>query len=1009
MTPGRSKTCRIQEVNISYLRPGGGGRQVPCPQATCRWAAKLVKWCCLLAFLALWLGVPGGYAQKNGTSGPEMVAKQTVVMTHPPQHVPSGTAVDGPILGNGDLGVAMGGPPEDQRFYFGKNDFWSKQGSPMSVGGLAVGIPDLVGASYRQEQDLLNAEVRGTFTKGSLTVRLRTWAAAMENLVVTEMSMEGGSGVAVTARLFPAATELKDNGKPVNLGREQQGSGRWYFSGLVNGVHLYGRALSEGEVEALKNRQEVETGLVRRWNFDDREGKTPVDTAVKMVRSPGCKGPIPVLRPEEWPTDEPSGCGLYAEEGYHLDYQTYSVALHGRAPKFMHEGLYVDAGQAPLLKQVSVAAWIYIFSAGDANFILSKGDWNEAYSLQLDQGRLRFNVGEHFVRSGQALPTHQWVHVAGTFDGMRLRAYVDGKEVLPGARFLYGGAADGMAWLSRNADGPLDQQYIWPSPLPPTSTRETQGREVSLATRVVGVDSTVRDEALQFVLAPGKEVYLVTPVLSDLDAPEHLAAAKARAAGLTVAEIAKLNAAHRDWWRRFWSESFVQIGDPLLEKFYYASQYVIACASREGKVAPGLYGPWVTTDHPSWNGDYTLDYNYQTPVLGLYSSNHLATSGSYEPPLLAFMPRGEQYARTLLNLRGLYYPGHIGPWGMERPFDYEPFMGMKEDAAFSVQPILMRFYSTYDDDYAGMVYPFVRGVGQFWEDYLKFENGRYVIENDCADEVAEFDSPLGPTACAHEKLNPMNELGFVRATFRGLIDMSKELNVDAGQRAAWQNILDHLSAFPTGERNGKTVFLTAEGSPTTRLEEWGTLAIWPAGQIGLDSDPKLLDIARNTVAGRGFDGFPLFPPVLARIGYDPPSILKGLREICQTHGYPNAYTFFLGGGVETASTVPATINEMLLQSHEGVLRLFPVWPQGIDAHFSHLRAYGAFLVSGELSKGIVKGLMIESEKGKTCTLQNPWHGKAIILYRNGRAGETLRGDTVTFKTTDGERVAVMPQ
>jgi hypothetical protein len=936
-----------------------------------------------------------------------MVAKQTVVMTHPPQHVPSGTVVDGPILGNGDLGVAMGGPAEDQRFYFGKNDFWSQQGSPMSVGGLAVGIPDLAGASYRQEQDLLNAEVRGTFTKGSLSVHLRTWAAATENLMVTEMSVEGSSGVPVTVQLFPAATELKDNAKPVNLGREQHGTGRWYFSGLVNGVHVYDRALAAPEVEALKNQQEVENGLVRRWNFDEREGKTPVDTPEKLVQSPSCTAPVPVLRPEEWPTEEPSGC---RPDGYHLDYQRFSDAPGGRAPKLMHASEYIDAGQAPLLKQVTVAAWIYIFSAGDANFILSKGDWNEAYSLQLDQGRLRFNVGEHFVRSGQALPTHQWVHVAGTFDGMRLRAYVDGKEVLPGARFLYGGAADGVAWLSRNADGPLDQQYPWPTPLPPTSTRETQGREVSLATRVVGVDSTVRDEALHFVLAPGKEIYLVTPVLSDLDAPEHLAAAKSRAAGLTVAEIAKLNAAHRDWWRRFWSESFVQIGDPLLEKFYYASQYVIACASREGKVAPGLYGPWVTTDHPSWNGDYTLDYNYQTPVLGLYSSNHIATSGSYEPPLLAFMPRGEQYARTLLNLRGLYYPGHIGPWGMERPFDYEPFMGMKEDAAFSVQPILMRFYSTYDDDYAGMVYPFVRGVGQFWEDYLKFENGRYVIENDCVGEVGPWHPNPDWASCPSGTLNGMSELGFVRATFQGLIDMSKELNVDAGQRAAWQNILDHLSAFPTGERNGKTVFRTAENTSSTgRLGGWGALAIWPAGQIGLGSDPKLLEIARNTVAGPAFRNHPLFAPVLARIGYDPSAILAGLQSVVKDHGYPNAYIFFPGGGVETASTVPATINEMLLQSHQGVLRLFPVWPKDKDAQFGNLRAYGAFLVSSEFAGGQVKSLTIESEKGRECTLENPWPGKTIGLTRNGRSAETLRGNRVAFKTSRGERITISPR
>ena len=226
-------------------------------QAARNRAKALLKREWFIAPLALLMTTPCGYAQGDERRGPDIVAKLTVVMTQPPQHVPSGAVVDGPILGNGDLGIAIGGPPEEQRFYFGKNDFWSQQESPMSVGGLALSIPDLAGASYRQEQDLLNAEVRGTFTKGNLTVHLRTWTAATENLAVTEMSQEGASAVPVTVQLFPSATKLKDNDKRVNLGREQNGSGRWYFNGLISNVHLYDRVLSEDEIERA---QEYEGG-----------------------------------------------------------------------------------------------------------------------------------------------------------------------------------------------------------------------------------------------------------------------------------------------------------------------------------------------------------------------------------------------------------------------------------------------------------------------------------------------------------------------------------------------------------------------------------------------------------------------------------------------------------------------------------------------------------------------------------------------------------------------------
>jgi len=60
-----------------------------------------------------------------------------------------------------------------------------------------------------------------------------------------------------------------------------------------------------------------------------------------------------------------------------------------------------------------------------------------------------------------------------------------------------------------------------------------------------------------------------------------------------------------------------------------------------------------------------------------------------------------------------------------------------------------------------------------------------------------------------------------------------------------------------------------------------------------------------------------------------------------------------GGGVESVSGIPITINEMLLQSYEGLIRVFPNWLLNKDAGFKTLRAYGAFLVSSEIKNNIV--------------------------------------------------------
>ncbi|MEI8387292.1 MAG: glycoside hydrolase family 95-like protein, partial [Verrucomicrobiota bacterium] len=125
----------------------------------------------------------------------------------------------------------------------------------------------------------------------------------------------------------------------------------------------------------------------------------------------------------------------------------------------------------------------------------------------------------------------------------------------------------------------------------------------------------------------------------------------------------------------------------------------------------------------------------------------------------------------------------------------------------------------------------------------------------------------------------------------------------------------------------------------------------------------------------------------ARVGHDPKAILAGLRAECDKRSMSNRLLSYGGGGIENCAGFNA-IHEMLLQSHEGVLRFFPCWPKDQDARFGTLRAVGAFLVSAEMKNGVVSGVTIISEKGSDCTVVTPWPGKTVKVA--GR--ETLSGD-----------------
>ena len=81
----------------------------------------------------------------------------------------------------------------------------------------------------------------------------------------------------------------------------------------------------------------------------------------------------------------------------------------------------------------------------------------------------------------------------------------------------------------------------------------------------------------------------------------------------------------------------------------------------------------------------------------------------------------------------------------------------------------------------------------------------------------------------------------MKALFRGLLDVSKELGRDQGRRAKWQHISDHLSDFPLAQVSGEKFIRRAESGPgaahygpgrkQARIEHCGI--VWPTGNIGL--------------------------------------------------------------------------------------------------------------------------------------------------------------------------------
>lgn len=168
---------------------------------------------CALLLLSLLL------IHDSGTVGSTAAATMLPVQRHvgrwsaPPHRVPSAMMFDSPIVGNGDVGITFGGPPEHTTFYGSSNSFWSansvvdarpdygaKPGGAESytqvrIGDFQLEIPALASnASYAAAQDLWRATVNATYSNTDCTVSHETFIARDtqdDNLAVTTLTASG--------------------------------------------------------------------------------------------------------------------------------------------------------------------------------------------------------------------------------------------------------------------------------------------------------------------------------------------------------------------------------------------------------------------------------------------------------------------------------------------------------------------------------------------------------------------------------------------------------------------------------------------------------------------------------------------------------------------------------------------------------------------------------------------------------------------------------------------------
>jgi len=568
------------------------------------------------------------------------------------------------------------------------------------------------------------------------------------------------------------------------------------------------------------------------------------------------------------------------------------------------------------------------------------------------------------------------------------------------------GVRDGMLWASRenNLNAVTDYKS-----------------RAAIVVRLLGVNfsnvAPATNSAVgNFILKGGKPVWIVTVFQSDarigLDGPssETLVQSALEYSGkLSHLQVAQLETAHREWWKKFWLKSFIQVHDKVLEDYYYGAQYVLGSSSRPGHLPPSLWSNFLTTDNAGWGGRYFMNYNEEAPFYGVFSSNHPDLAEPYNRMVLAQVP-WQKNRTALAGYQGVSFQRTFSPFTMYQSVpapvpvapakDYKKLPSdQKSNATFSVLPLIEYYEYTQDRIFLRtQLYPALKELDAFWRDFAVRNSAgtQWNFEHSSAHEGGD-------------DVNPNLDLGFARRVARELIESSQAL---AEMRPVWQQFIDQLAPYPSGIVNGKTVYYIA-ASVKNNIKNQGLFepgdqpinlegTVYPGENLAIGGDTRQLQIARNSMeemnswgvsrGGNSNNGFCKIFPIAARIGWPADDLVNKFKAAILQWRPSNLTVFQGGGGIETAGSVEA-LDSMLLQHEDGVLRVFPDWPTTMDASFTRLRAKGAFLISSEQHASKVGYIDVTSEQSGQLVIQSPWGSRTVRISVGAKSGNrTLQPD-----------------
>ena len=461
---------------------------------------------------------------------------------------------------------------------------------------------------------------------------------------------------------------------------------------------------------------------------------------------------------------------------------------------------------------------------------------------------------------------------------------------------------------------------------------------------------------------------------------------------------------HRNWWHHFTEQSFISIPDARMQGYYWMEQYNMACATRAGKPMVDLMGPWYKSKTP-WPAIW-WNLNTQLAYSSVFTSNHLELGRSLfdafynnQNTLIKNAPEKWQYDAAAIN--------RISSYDLHSPvLDDEIANGKFEPGNLTWALFYYHKYFLYSKDTNELqtrIFPLLKRSVNFLIHLLNKDNkGIYHLVNSFSPEYAD-------AIDAHYSLSAL------KWGLKTLINTDQLLNSNDADRKKWEEILMHLPAYYTYEKGyliGKDKELLNGHRHFSHL-----MMIYPYREVSLTDAATLAIVDKSTnywiSMNKKFRGYSyVAASSMASLLNNGNLAYRFLDTFLLKHSEVNGLYAEAGPCFETPHGMTNSLLEMLLQSQEPMIQVFPAVPdEWKEVSFVNLRAEGAYLVSAARKSTHTALVVVESEKGGTTTIVTSIPAVALNITSNmGKPNYQIKVQNnisyITINTKVGEAITM---